>query len=62
MKGVNDEGDLILAIVLAKYDINLIMQPQKISTSLYVAGIWRGANPAVTGSATSMNLYFGFEG
>ena len=57
-----DEGDLILAIVLAKYDINLIMQPQKNSTSLYVAGIWRGANPAVTGSATSMNLYFGFEG
>ena len=57
-----DEGDLILAYVLAKYDINLIMQPQKNSTSLYVAGIWRGANPAITGSATSMNLYFGFEG
>ena len=57
-----DEGNLILAYVLAKYDINLIMQPQKNSTSLYVAGIWRGANPAVTGSATSMNLYFGFEG
>ena len=57
-----DEGDLILAYVLAKYDINLIMQPQKNSTSLYVAGIWRGADPAATGSATSMNLYFGFEG
>ena len=56
------EGDLLTALVLTKTNINLIMQPQKNSTSLYVAGIWRGANPAVTGSATSMNLYFGFEG
>ena len=57
-----DEGNLLLGIILSKYNINLIMQPQKNSTSLYVAGAWRGGNPAVTGSATSMNLYFGFEG
>ena len=57
-----DEGDLLTAIVMSKYDINLIMQPQANSTSLYVGGIWRNANPAVTASTTSMNLYFGFEG
>ena len=56
------EGDLLTALVITKTNINLIMQPQKNSTSLYVAGIWRGANPAETASATSMNLYFGFEG
>jgi hypothetical protein len=56
------EGDLLTALVITKTNINLIMQPQKNSTSLYVAGIWRGADPVVTGSATSMNLYFGFEG
>ena len=56
------EGDLLTALVITKTNINLIMQPQANSTSLYVAGIWRGADPAVTASATSMNLYFGFEG
>ena len=56
------EGDLLTALVITKTNINLIMQPQKNSTSIYVAGIWRGADPAATGSATSMNLYFGFEG
>ena len=56
------EGDLLTALVITKTNINLIMQPQKNSSSLYVAGIWRNANPAVTASATSMNLYLGFEG
>ena len=56
------EGDLLTALVITKTNINLIMQPQANSSSLYVAGIWRGADPAVTASASSMNLYLGFEG
>ena len=55
------EGDLLTAYIISATSIDLIMQPKGGSSSLYVGGIWRGANPAVTGATGSLDIYLGFE-
>ena len=54
------EGDLVNAQVITKSNIGLIMQGGTDTTSIYVAGIWRG-DPSSTGATDSMDIYFGFE-
>ena len=56
------EGDLLTAYIVSAANVNLIMQPQAKSSSLYVGGIWRGANPDATGATGSLDIYLGFEG
>jgi hypothetical protein len=56
-----NEGDLILAQLASKGNINLLLQPGTGTTSLYVGGIWR-SEPAATGGTGTLDVYFGFEG
>ena len=54
------KGDLVSSYIITSSDLNLIMQPNPDSTSLFVAAIWRD-DPDSTGGTDTLDCYFGFE-
>ena len=57
-----DATGLLTCGVAIKESMNLVRAPAVYSTSLYVAGMYRGEPADNSGGNTTMTLYLGFEG